>query len=272
MLKKILFLILLLATTAYATEWNYTGTNYSLQDAAPTAIRYDGTNWWELGFGGTVYKYYSNWTYTGTSYTLNASLSNYESIEWDGTDWWVVATDGTGDEKVFQFNTTWNQAGVEYNLTPQDNDPKGIDWNGTNWLMVGDQNDKVYIYSSAWVYTGTNYSLVNTYPTSIIWDGTYWWVADANAFIFSGSVQKYDASFNWISQTSLNAEDNSPQSIELAQGYFWMAGAVNGRVYQYDGPNPPPPPPQTVPEFSITTLLLAVLTAGGLIFAIRKHR
>ncbi|MCX6708977.1 MAG: hypothetical protein NTW67_05020, partial [Candidatus Woesearchaeota archaeon] len=123
-------------------------------------------------------------------------------------------------------------------------------------------------------YTGTRYNLSaqETVPQSIKWHGNYWWVADSNAFIFTGSVQKYDASFNWISQTSVNAEDSDPQSIELAQGYFWMAGAVNDKVYQYDGPNPPPPPPQTVPEFSISTLLIATLLAGGLIFAIRKHR
>ncbi|MCX6709015.1 MAG: hypothetical protein NTW67_05220, partial [Candidatus Woesearchaeota archaeon] len=260
-MKKILFLILLLATTAYATEWNYTGTSYSLRDAAPTAIRYVGTNWWELGTSGTVYKYNSTWGYTGTSYAL-AEDSFCTSIEWDGTNWWML---GANNDRVYQYSALWVYTGVNYSVAAQDNNPQGIDWNGTNWLMVGDQNDKVYIYNSTWGYTGTNYSLINSYPTSIIWDGTYWWIADANTFIFSGSVQKYDASFNWLSQIGLDTEDSSPQSIELAQGYFWMAGAVNGKVYQYDGPNPPPPPPpQQVPEFSITTLSLAVLTAGGL--------
>ncbi|GEM_PF-3219798 len=269
-MKKILFLILLLATSAYAGEWDYTGVNYSLQDSDPIAIRYVSGNWWELGYSsGIVYKYYSNWTYTGISYTLNTSLSTFQSMEWDGTNWWVVATEPSGDEMVFQFNSTWNQTGVEYNLTPQDNIPRGIDWNGTNWLMVGNQNDKVYVYNSTWGYTGTNYSLANAYPTALIWDGNYWWVSDANTFIFVGQVEKYDASFNWITTESVNSEDPSPQSIEYAQGYFWMAGMVTDTVYQYDGPNPAPQP---IPEFSISTLLIALLLAGGLIFAIRKHR
>lgn len=267
MFKKILFLILLLATTAYATEWTYLGNSYSLQDANPKAIRYVGTNWWELGASGTVYKYNSTWGYTGTSYSL-AEDSLCTSIEWDGTNWWML---GANNDKVYQYSALWVYTGVNISVAAQDNNPQGIDWNGTNWLMVGSQNDKVYVYNSSWNYTGTNYSLSNNYPTALIWDGNYWWVSDSNTVFFFGSVQKYDASFNWISSTSVNTEDSDPQSIEYAQGYFWMAGGVNAKAFQYDGPNQPGPS-GLVPEFSITTLLLAVLTAGGLIFTIRKYR
>ncbi len=66
------------------------------------------------------------------------------------------------------------------------------------------------------------------------------------------------------------AEGVDRESI-LMGAYNFISGAREGKTYEMLGDEPQPP--SLVPEFSITTLLFAILTAGGLvIFTVRRHK
>jgi hypothetical protein len=243
-MKKILMLlmlftsILLVSSTVNGVEWNYTGDSYNINDNDAGDIYFDGTYWWLAGLGtNKVYKYYSNWTYTGTNYVI----ADPTGIWWDGTNFWS----GSGTI-IKKYNNIWAYTGSFANISNQTSEGvQSIYNNGTDYFVLtptGTGKLKVWVYNSAWVYTGISYE-----DFSSIWDapqgihcyGLYCY----NTYKISGHgyVRQYNRSFQFYQTIEVTSQDVRPQGIFYSNPYWYMVGSYHDKIYKYFGSELPAP-------------------------------
>ncbi|MBI9109474.1 MAG: hypothetical protein JEZ04_22205 [Spirochaetales bacterium] len=196
-----------------------------------------------------VYGYDSNWEYTGTNYSLVDLVNANGQVYWgdfgarditqdsDG-NWYVV--DNVYDD-VWKFNNDWTYTGEHYDLTSQETSPEGIAFGSDGYLYaVGWSSDTVFKYSFDGVYTGTSYdiSAQSNYPTGIYQDlEGYWWVLDS----LVDKVFKYNS--NWAyTGTSYTTKFGSPivkgtngyGMFQDSDRYWYISDIADDAVNQYN--------------------------------------
>jgi len=231
----------------------------------------------------------TNATFTGQTSTDAAgwSVSSAGDVDNDGYDDFLIAAPGynslTGRAYLFYggAGTPWSggyqvtSADATFtSINASDEAGKGDDlggWPRGGALSYGDFDFNGYsdfLVGVPYADEGgrtDNGQVVLYYGKAARFSGNYLLnLTDADA-TFIGEASDYRMS---TLPTGM-AENVVRQSI-LMGGFNINTGDSKGYEMFGDEP-PPPPPPSLVPEFSIITLLLTVLIAGGLIFAIRRH-
>ena len=122
-------------------------------------------------------------------------------------------------------------SGVSFSLSGQTTGSRGITWDGSHFFVVDQAANKVFKYTSAGVYTGTQYALsIGANPCGITWDGTYFWVVTVN----NNAAYKYNASFVYQNVSfSLTSQGGLPIGIVWDDPYFWIVKS-DKVVYKYN--------------------------------------
>ena len=129
--------------------------------------------------------------------------------------------------------TELGYSGVSFSLSAQTIYSRGITWDGSHFFVVDRIYNKVYKYTAAGVYTGTEYALsISNTPNSITWDGTYFWIVTAG----NDAVYKYNASFVYQNVTFSLAAVNQlePSGIVWDGTYFWISGLNPVAIHKYN--------------------------------------
>lgn len=191
------------------------------EETSPKAIAWDGTHFWLLGLGNTVYKYDAEGVYTGTSF---GPISGATGMTWDGAYFWV--TIGAGD-RVDQYDATFTATGVTFSTSAQITNPEGIAWDGTGFWIADRTNattDRVYKYDDQGSYTGTSFvygdQSKNAYGVAFA-DGHVWVVTASGAVLKIHPDDGFTGDFFDISTSSgLSA----PTGITWDGDAFWIIG------------------------------------------------
>ena len=114
-------------------------------------------------------------------------------------------------------------SGVSFSLSAQTTNARGITWNGSHFFVLNQSANKVYKYTAAGVYTGTEYALsIGSLPTGITWDGTYFWVVTTG----NNKVFKYNASFVYQSiEFNIATRTTDPAGITHDGTHLWVIGS-----------------------------------------------
>ena len=118
--------------------------------------------------------------------------------------------------------TELSYSGVSFSLSAQTTSAIDITWDGSHFFVVDQGANKVFKYTSAGVYTGTEYALsIGSSPTGITWDGTYFWVVTTG----NNKVFKYNASFVYQSiEFNIATRTTDPTGITYDGTHLWVVG------------------------------------------------
>ena len=243
------------------------------QENSPQGLFFkdDGTKFYIVGnINDTVYQYSCStaWDISTASYDSKSfSVATQEGepravfFKDDGTKFYIVGATG---RTVYQYScsTTWDVSTASYDsksfsVGTQDTGPNGLFFksDGTKFYIIGTTNDTVYQYScsTAWDVSTASYDSksfnVNTQegtPTGLFFksDGTKFYIVGQ----VNDTVWQYDLPLAWdivnagFTAKNMNAalQESNPQDITFKPDgtRFYVIGATNDSVFQYDCSNP----------------------------------
>jgi len=113
-------------------------------------------------------------------------------------------------------------SGTSFSTIGETTSFQDITWDGSHFFVLDWSANKVFKYTSAGVYTGTEYALsIGSSPTGITWDGTYFWVVTTG----NNKVYKYNASFVYQSiEFNIATRTTDPSGITYDGTHLWVVG------------------------------------------------
>lgn len=194
----------LISESPYSTQWNFVNTS------TPSTTLYNET-----------FNSWSNWSLQSNPYTFIANDPSPYATEW-------VNFSG------------FTYTGENPSIVAQDNAPSGAYFHEGFWFVCGQQYDIIHKYYENWTYTGINFSsglqpnTLQWQPRSLQFYNGIWYLLTVKLPEIEISVLEfYD---NWTytgTWHSLYSRDQSMSDFRFHDGFWYLLGYDNDKVYKY---------------------------------------
>ncbi|MFX0132035.1 MAG: hypothetical protein ACFFDN_00185 [Candidatus Hodarchaeota archaeon] len=224
----------------------YTVNDYLyMQNLFPTEFKYEDWLSWVHDYNSSYIS--STWDNSGVNLTsilntgsdssvpLNTSFSFVNGTHTQNGSLWDIDGDYSIDQADFNFNDTslyWIYTGVSFSVAGQDTAPQGMIRNGSYYYMLGNSNDKVFVYYDNFTYTGTSHDISGQTTTgqSLASNGTHFFISSNGG----DEIVVYNSNWNYIRSHSISGQDETPRGIAWNGTHFFMAGNDNDKIFLYN--------------------------------------